>query len=169
MKIKAFFLVFLALCLISSATVSVFAADPVTSGSTSLQVSTEYITYPDFSLVVPSTIPIGDIQRTATSSIKSAAFSITLSNAKDLEGRFVEVAVSVPSGEFALYNGVYSLPYALYNQASGGTALKNGDIFTVFTEDREAKGRVEVDEMNIPAAGEYSGVLQFVVTVRSFS
>ncbi len=169
MKIKAILLVILALCMVSFTTLPIFAAEATGSNSTSIQVSTEYITYPDFSFNVPPTIPIGEIQRTAVSSIKSVEFTVSISGSENLEGRFVEVVVKAPDDEFALHHGVYSLPYSLYNTASGGTPLKSGDLFAAFFGDDVRKGRIEVDEMNIPATGTYSGVIQFEVTVRDLN
>ncbi|MBQ8439952.1 MAG: hypothetical protein IJX19_04770 [Clostridia bacterium] len=163
---KSLFLILLSICVISFTTVTVFAAGAPSGGSTTIQVTTTIDNSPDFMLSIPTSIPMEDIQRTAESSIKSKSFSIELSNAPDMMGQQVDIAVATPDGIFALYYDVYSLPYQLYNQASGGTPLKSGDLFASFTQNGEVTGRVEVDEMNIPATGTYSGSLQFIVTVK---
>ena len=166
MKRKSLFLIFLSACVICFTTLTVFAADVSSGGSTTIQATTTLNNAPDFMLSIPTVIPMDDIQRTAESSIKSKSFSVKLSDVSDMNGQKVDISVATPNGVFALYYDIYSLPYQLYNQASGGVLLKNGDLFASFTQNGEVIGRVEVDEMNIPATGTYSGSLQFIVTVR---
>lgn len=162
MNKRCIFLLLLLIAVIAFSTVTVFAG----GNSVVIETTTTLNNTPDFMISIPTVIPMEDIQRTAESSIKSQSFSVSLNEAEAFDGKQVDVAVATPSGSFALYYDVYSLPYQLYNQEAGGDPLKSGDLFATFTQNGEVKGRVEVDEMNIPATGTYSGSLQFLVTVR---
>lgn len=162
MNKKCIILIVLSIAIISFSTLTVYAA----GNSVVIEATTTLNNEPDFMISIPTEIPMEDIQRTAESSIKSKSFSVKLSDAEGLDGKQVEVAVFAPGDTFALYYDVYSLPYQLFNQATGGTPLKSGDLFATFAQSGEVTGRVEVDEMNIPATGTYSGSLQFIVTVK---
>ena len=162
MKIKGIFLMMLSLCIIGLFTVAVLAE----GNSVLIETTTTLNNSPDFMISIPTVIPMEDAQRTAESSIKSKSFSVTLTDANGLTGKQVDVSIATPNGEFALYYDVYSLPYHLYNRVSGGDPLKSGDLFASFTANGSVTGRVEVDQMNIPATGTYQGSLQFIVTVK---
>lgn len=165
MKIKILFILLLALCVGSFTILPLFAAAPA-DGSTGIQVSTEIVNYPDFTISIPTVIPLGEIQRTAETSIKSADFSVTVSDLEPLEDQRIDVSLISPDGEFYLYSGVYRIPYEIFNLESGGTALESGDVFASFTQSGEVKGRVEVDQSKILAEGTYGASVQFVVEVK---
>ena len=162
MKPKSIFLIVLSILIMSFSTVAVYAK----SNSVVIEATTTLNNTPDFMISIPTVIPMEDIQRTAESSVKSKSFSVKLNDAEGLDGKQVDVFVQTPGGSFDLYCDVYRLPYQLFNQADGGTPLASGDLFASFTQSGEVMGRVEVDEMNIPATGTYSGSLQFLVTVK---
>lgn len=162
MKIKKIIWTLVVLGITAFFTLSAFAA----GSSMEIEATTTLGNEPDFTVSIPVSIPMEDIQRTAESSIQSKSFSVQVVNDKGLQGKCIDVFVAVPNDEFALYYDVYRLPYHLYNQESGGDPLNSGDLFASFTQQGTVTGRVEVDEMNIPATGTYSGSLQFIVTVK---
>lgn len=165
MKIKTLFTILLTLCVLSFTTLPLFAEAPE-NGSFGIQVSTEIINYPDFSITIPTVIPIGEIQKSAETSIKSTAFSVEVTELEELENQRIDVTLISPDGEFYLYSGVYRIPYEVFNLETGGTALESGDLFASFMEAGEVKGRIEVDESTIPAEGSYGASVQFVVEVK---
>ena len=165
MNPKCICCILLSIAVIAFSTVTVFAEE----SSVVIEATTTLDNTPDFMISIPTVIPMEDIQRTAEPSVKSKTFSVKLNAAEELDDQQVEVFVSAPDDQFALYCDVYRLPYQLFNQASGGAPLESGDLFAIFTQNGEVTGRVEVDEMNIPATGTYSGSLQFLVTVREKS
>ena len=69
----------------SAAFFSVCAEDSLisseTSGGTSITAETVIVTTPKFSISVPTGIPIGDIAKTETTSIKSAPFTVSVCGA----------------------------------------------------------------------------------------
>ena len=162
MNQKCICCILLSIAVIAFSTVTVFAEE----SSVVIEATTTLDNTPDFMISIPTVIPMEDAQRTAESSIKSKSFSVTLTDANGLTGKQVDVSIATPNGEFALYYDVYSLPYHLYNRVSGGDPLKSGDLFASFTANGSVTGRVEVDQMNIPATGTYQGSLQFIVTVK---
>lgn len=164
MKIKTIVIFLLTLCVGSFSTLPLYAQAP-TEGSVGIEVSTDVINYPDFAISIPTVIPIGEIQKTADRSIKSTAFSIKVTDLETLDAQRVDVTLISPDEEFYLYNGVYRIPYEIYNQETGGDAMRSGDIFASFTQNGEVKGRVEVDQAQIPAEGSYGASVQFVVEV----
>ena len=165
MKLKMIFLCILSVCLISLTSLSVFATEATSSSGVNIQVSTNVINYPSFSMEIPTTIPMGELQRTASSSVVSKSFSVKMNAEQALSGQKVDVYLKTPDGQFVLTSGVYSLAYTVYNRESGGDPMTSGDLFASFTEAGEQKGRVEVDQVNITAEGTYAGTIQFVVVV----
>ena len=162
MKRKSVFLILISLISAFVLTMTVFAE----GNSVVIEVTTTIDNSPDFTVSIPTVIPMGELSRTAESSVKAKTFSIKLEDDSGLSGKQVDIFVEAPGGEFAMYYDVYRLPYHLYNQALGGDPLESGALFASFAQKGEVTGRVEVDEMNIPATGTYSGSLQFIVTIR---
>ena len=80
----------------------------------------------------------------------------------DLNGKSVDVSVS---GSFSLTSGENTLPFEVYKQAEGGTALASGDSFAAFTADGSVTGRLQLDEQDITAAGDYTGIMTFTVAL----
>ncbi len=148
--------------LLSLTTLPVYATD---NTGMNLTVTTNVINYPNFTISIPATIPLGNLERTETSTIASKEFSVTVSGTETLSSQKVEVFVSSESGDFKLYCGSDALDFEIYNQATGGTPLQSGALFATFTADREQKGRIEVDRADIRVAGSYAGTVRFIVKV----
>ncbi len=160
---KRIFCVCCVLALLCLTTLSVYAAD--TQKGMNLQVSTNVINRPAFSMEIPSTIPMGDLVRTAESSPVSRSFSVKVTGADTLSGQRIEVFVGSDSGSFAMYCDQVALPFAVYGQAEGGTPLASGDRLAVFEADGEQAGRIVIDQKDITASGVYAGTIRFTVKV----
>lgn len=160
---------FLTLCMVGLLGTTAFAAGTdlnkdQTSGD--MQITAAATTgEPAYTVTIPSTIPVGQISKTSTSNIKSTNFEVTVSDVADLESRQVVVSVSTTDGGFKLSDGEHDLPYQVYNVAEGGEALTNNGIFTNFTEGGTVTGRVDIDQVNIAAPGDYSGILTFTISL----
>ncbi|MBE6553523.1 MAG: hypothetical protein E7666_04180 [Ruminococcaceae bacterium] len=134
------------------------------STSTSITVETVAISKPEFTLSIPSTIPIGTLERSESDSIKSVSFEVGVSELTYLNGKQIQVSVSAENGFYLFYND-YRLPYQVYNQETGGTPLANDSVFHVFERDETIKGRLEINEADIRASGTYGGSMIFTVSV----
>ena len=167
---KRISLLLLSLAITLAMTLPVFCTETETlnseneSGTTTLTVQTVAISKPEFTVTIPTGIPIGSIERTATDEIKSTSFEIGVSDITYLNGKQIKVTVSVPNG-FYLYNGAYTLPYAVYGPNSSTVPLENNGEFYTFSEDETVSGRIDVNKKNITAAGTYSGIMTFTVSV----
>ena len=154
----------------SAAFFSVCAEDSVISsegsGGTSITAETVIVTTPKFSISVPTGIPIGDIAKTETTSIKSAPFTVSVSNLSDLEGKQVRVRLSTPYNAFCMWSGNHSLAYEVFAQEQGGEPIAMNGTFYTFTDEGTVTGRVEVDQLDIPAEGTYGGILNFTFCVE---
>ncbi len=133
-------------------------------GSTSITVETVAISKPEFTLSIPGTIPVGELERSETDSIKSVAFEVGVSELTYLNGKQVQICVSAADG-FYLYYNEYRLPYQVYNQQTGGFPLTNGSVFHTFETDETIAGRLEINEADIRASGTYAGSMIFTVSV----
>ena len=169
-KIALLFLSLLLLFTSSASYFSVSAEESVisseTSGGTSITAETVLVTTPKFSISVPTGIPIGDIAKTEKSSIKSAPFTVSVSNFAEMEGKQVQVVLSTPYEAFCLWCGDHILPYEVFAQERGGTPIAMNGIFYTFTASGTVTGRVEVDQLDIPAEGTYGGILNFTFCVE---
>lgn len=159
----------LAACMICSFGTTVFAAGTdlngdTTSGNTQVTATTT-TGEPAYTVTIPSTIPVGQISKTASTSIKSTTFEVKASDVADLGSKQVNVSISTADGSFKLSDGSHALPYQVFNVASEGTALASGDLFASFTEAKTVTGRVDIDQANIEAAGEYTGTLTFTIAL----
>ena len=134
-----------------------------TNGGTSITLETVVIPSPNYTVSVPAGIPIGDITRTEESSIRRQSFTVNVSNFANLDGKQVEVTLSTPYAGFYLFSGNHVLPYEVFSTATAGegTAIEMNGLFYTFLEPGEVTGRVEVDQFDIPAEGEYGGILNF--------
>lgn len=159
---------FIAACMICSMSMTAFAADTdlgpdTTSGNTNITANTSILGEPAYTVTIPSIIPVGDLTKTAATSVKSTAFAVSAADVTDLGSKKVDVSISTTDGNFNLSDGTHNLPYQVFNVASEGTALASGDLFTTFTADGEVSGRVDIDQVNIEAAGSYTGTLTFTI------
>ena len=140
------------------------ASNGSAGGSTSITVETVAISKPEFTLSIPSTIPLGELERSETDSIKSVSFEVGVSELTYLNGKQVQISVSAADG-FYLYYNEYRLPYQVYNQEAGGTPLTNGSVFHTFESDETVEGRLEINEADIRASGTYGGSMIFTVSI----
>lgn len=120
---------------------------------------------PTFTVNIPQSIPLGNLQRAATDgSYANADFSVSVSNVTELGDKTVQVKLSTADGAFMLYNGAYALPYEV---KKGDSILKSGDVFAAFSaeEGDAVSGKIVVDRYDIAAEGVYTGILIFTVSV----
>ncbi len=137
------------------------------SGGTSIEATTVIITKPSFTVSVSSGISLGTLIRTETDSYKTAPLSVGVTEIQSLDGKQVRVSISTSDGSFCLYNAQNdALPYEVYNQAEDGTPLASGDTYHVFTSVETVSGRVQVNEKDITAEGDYSATLTFNFSVE---
>lgn len=123
------------------------------------------VNVPTYTTTIPAEIDLGILRKSDTESIKTAAFEVTVSDVKNMDGKQVNVSVSTAGENFNLMKDTVALPFKVFNQATGGTALNSGDNFASFTENKTVAGRVEVDQMDITAAGSYSGTVTFNIAL----
>lgn len=138
------------------------------SGNTQISVSVTAASRPEFSVSIPSSIQLPDLQRTANSVPARAEFVVAVEDIQYLNGKTVTVTLSTGSGDFYLYAGENRLPFKIYlgdkDDQAADTLKSNGDVFAGFTQDGSAVGYVEVDQKDIRADGAYSGAFVFTVT-----
>lgn len=161
----------IAACMICTMSMTAFAADTdlgpdTTSGDTNITANTSIPGEPAYTVTIPSTIPVGDLTKTAATSVKSTTFVVSAADVADLGSKQVDVSISTVDGNFNLSDGTHNLPYQAFNVASDGAALASGDLFTTFTADGEVTGRVDIDQVNIEAAGSYTGTLTFTIALN---
>lgn len=157
----------LAVCMLCSFGTTAFASDlngDTPSGDTQITATTS-TGEPAYTVTIPATIPVGQISKTSASNVKSTTFEIKAADVADLGSKQVNVSVSTADGTFKLSDGSHDLPYQVYNTASGGSALASGELFTSFTEAGTVTGRVDIDQVNIEVAGDYTGTLTFTIAL----
>lgn len=159
---KSCFSLVLALCMMLTSLLAI----PASAEGTSISAETVVISRPTFSVSVPAGIPLGDIAKTEESHIKSASFSVGVTDLDATQDKQIRVVVSSPYGAFRMYSGENVLPYRVYDAEEGGNELKSGDTFCTLTEEGSATGRIEVDLYSIPAEGNYGGVMIFTFCVE---
>lgn len=131
-------------------------------------------TEPTYELTIPSTIEMKNLKRKSESEadrIATKLFDVTMSNLFVPSGQKLTVTVSPSEGSSFQMKNQYGkvLPYDIFNQKSGGTALPVGGTFMVCDEnDNQSKtktvtGRTQVDQSKITAAGEFSQTVIFEV------
>lgn len=112
------------------------------------------------------TIDVGELTKSATTSIKVTTFDVVATDIANLESKKVNVKVSTGSGDFHLTSTKgKKLPYQVFNVASNGTALNSGDPFATFTTNDTVTGRIEIDQKDIPETDAYEGILTFTISV----
>ena len=142
-----------------------FSVDAEDETGMSITATTELRNQPTFRVSIPQTIPIGELQRAATEgSYAEKSFSVSITGAENLGEQTVSVRISTEDGTFRLYSDSYALPYEI---KQGNTILASGDVFATFSaqQNEAVSGKVVLDRYDIVAAGEYTGVLTFTVSV----
>ena len=132
------------------------------SGETAVK-ATAVIPAPTYTVTIPAEIDFGTITKSSTESLKTQPIAIFASDVAELDGKSVDVSVS---GSFSLASGANVLPFEVYKQAEGGTALSSGDSFAAFTADGSVTGRLQLDEADITSAGDYTGTLTFGISLK---
>lgn len=160
--LRSAFSITLALCI---ALVSLLII-PASAQGTSITAETVIVSSPAFSVSVPTGIALGDIAKTEESTVKSTTFSVGVTSLADMDNKQVSVLLTTPYGAFRMYSGENVLPYRVYDAASGGRELANGDALCTFTEAGSVTGRIEVDLYSIPAEGSYGGVMIFTFRIE---
>ena len=132
-------------------------------GGASISVETIVIPKPNFTVSVPTGIPLGDLSRTEESSVKSQSFTVQVSDFSNMDGKQVEVTLSTPDGRCQLHCGDHVLPYEVFSEAERGEGdpIEMNGLFHTFLTVGEKTGRVEIDQFDIPAEGAYGGILNF--------
>lgn len=124
------------------------------------------VSVPTYTTTIPAEINLGTLKKSNTESIKSAEFEVKVADVKNMNGKQVNVSISTTDGNFNLKKGTDTLPFKVFNKTTGGTALNSGNTFATFTEDKTVTGRVEVDQNDIIAAGNYSGTVKFSIALE---
>lgn len=127
---------------------------------------------PTYTVTIPDSIELGDLRQTDaldTERISSTEFVVRASGIANLFGeRKIVVTLTTSDGTFVLRDsGGHALPYAIYLQESGGTALSSGDPFAEFTTDGSVTGWLRVDRSQITQSGVYGGVLTFGIDLET--
>ena len=166
----------LSLCLTVTGTLAFWSADAdeavqitsPSSGGTSITAQTVVIPTPNFTVSIPTGISLGSIERTENDNeaIASKEFSVGVSGFSNLEGKQVKVTVSTPYNAFNMYCGDHVLPYEVYNPSMGTSPIAVGGEFYTFTTAETVTGNIKVDRYDIPAPGEYGGILTFTFHVE---
>lgn len=157
----------LAVCMLCPLGTTAFASDlngDTPSGDTQITATTS-TGEPAYTVTIPATIPVGQISKTSTTSVKSTTFEVKATDVSDLGSKQVNISVSTADGTFKLTNGSNDLPYQVFNKASIGSALSSGDLFTSFTTAGTVTGRIDIDQADIEAAGNYTGTLTFIIAL----
>lgn len=138
------------------------------SGGTSISATTVIIPTPNYTVTVPTGISVGDIIKSEETDIKSSQFVVGVSNFSNLDGKQIKVTLSTPYNAFQMRNGNHVLPYEVFNTPNkgDGRAISINGTFYTFTAAGSVTGHIEVDQFNIPAEGEYGGILTFTFQVE---
>ena len=164
---KKLFALLICAALCTAMSVTAFAADinqdsDPKSGSANVKATAQLPT-PTYTVTIPAEIDFGTITKSATESLKTQPIAISASDVTNLNGKSVDVSVT---GSFSLASGANTLPFEVYALSTGGTALASGDSFAAFTEDGSVTGRLQLDEADITAAGDYTGTLTFGISLK---
>ncbi len=151
---------------------SLGAAPMISVYSTSVTANVTVPT-PVYTASIPATLDLGELrQRSEGDATRyyTKDFSVTVTDVDHLFGeKQIKVSVSDESGSFLLSDGDYTLPFAVYPGASGGTAVTAGGTLAAFTGNGSAVGRIEIDQSMITRKGNYTGSLIFTFAVEPLS
>ncbi|MBQ7347911.1 MAG: hypothetical protein IJW55_08130 [Clostridia bacterium] len=136
--------------------------------------ATANIPKPTYTVSIPAELGAEDLMQTSTALNKLLPFTVSASDIDYLFGeQEVVVSIRTESGEFVLENAkrTHKLYYSVYNTSDTGTgtAIENGNIFAVFTEDGEmtVNGRIEIDQSQIVYTDEYTGTIIFDIALAA--
>lgn len=124
------------------------------------------VTVPTYTTTIPSTLDLGTLKKSITSDKKTQPFEVSVSEAQNLDGKKVRITLAPKGNGFNLMNGTNALPYQVFNVATGGSALAADDLFAEFADNGTQQGRIEVDQANITASGNYSATLTFTIKLE---
>lgn len=174
--LKNVLLFLLSLCLLLSGTfvflIAVAAEEQVinsaSNSGTNITAQTVIIPTPCFTVSVPTGISLGSIERTETDNeaIASKSFTVGVSGMSNLDGKQVKVTLSTPYGGFYMFDGDNRLPYEVWSPAQPTAPVSQNGTFYTFTDEGEVTGSVKVDRYDIPAPGEYGGILTFTFHIE---
>lgn len=128
------------------------------------------VNLPSYTTTIPEAIALGDLTKSEVESIKKVTFKVNVADVENMEKHQVNVSISTADGDFNLVNtndGNVVLPFKVFKQETGGTALSSGENFASFTEDGIVTGRVEVNQADIKAAGNYTGTITFNIALAN--
>ena len=122
---------------------------------------------PSYTVVVPEEISADDLIRTPETSYYKEEFTVSVTEAFNLDGKKIEVRVYGDDGVFALKNadGSSTLPYEVFSNENVDNALQSGDVFATFTKVGETSGFIRINQKNITTADTYTGNLRFSFSV----
>lgn len=125
---------------------------------------------PSYTIEIPTSIPIAEIAKTEESSISSTPFTVSASALVHMDNKKVEVTISTDKERFELTDAnSHALPYQVYNQSNGGEPLAKDAVFATFSQVGDVNGRIDIDQKNIIAAGEYTGTITFTITTKDIN
>ena len=133
---------------------------------------TTSIPAPTYSVVIPSTIDVGELRQTDEADPDRHSltkFTVEVNNVSNLFGE-KEIQVSVKSGDqsgiFYLVddNGII-LPFELFADENTQTLINNGDVFAKFTQNGSVDAWIRIDQSKISQSGIYNGVLIFSYSI----
>lgn len=171
---KKITLIFLAVCLLFTMQLSVYAEETLSSdqndssgGSSSITVQTKAVNQPEFTVSIPESIaPQSPIDRTPTHQNHDIQFAVSVNNLQYLNGKQIQVWLSSPSNAFVLRCDGYELPFRVFRQATDSTLTEipaSGGEFALFSQNGDANGIVRIDSYDIRHAGQYGGSITFTV------
>ena len=156
-------------------TIRIFnAKTPNTSQDTPItaNVTEPPVNLPSYTTTIPQTIDLGDLTKSEAENIKNVAFEVNVADVENMENHQVNVSISTADGKFNLVNendGKVVLPFKVFDKETAGKVLNSGDIFASFTANGSATGRVEVDQADIEAAGNYTGTITFNIALADLA
>ena len=129
---------------------------------------------PTFSISIPSEIDFGILEQKSSNDADKIAkvdFTVTATHVQYLFGQRITVKVAPSTGETFVLTGTdgSTLPYAVYNQATGGEALEKDAVLASFDGNGSVSGRLEIDQSKIDRSETYGGTLIFQIETESGS
>jgi len=144
---------------------------PTSMQSVTIHVTTP-VPSPTYSVTIPSSIDLGVLRQTDTnddSRIKTHEFAVSVNSVSHLpEGQYIVVSVSAEDGCFVLSDpSGNTLPYELHLTEASQTALTDGARLAEFTSGGTASAWIRVDQSRITHSGNYSGILNFNISMET--
>jgi len=131
---------------------------------------------PTYTVTIPSTIAVGELEQTIVKNDKShlsnSEFTVKISDVNHLFGE-KKIVVTVSSDDslnrFVLKDtsdATHILPYSVL---VGEQSVEPDGILANFTENGEVVGIIQIDRSKIARDGSYQGTMIFTVSVESLS